>query len=119
MFFENSIKPSDFQMLQRSLTTYAKVEDIKELRTDIADKADQSDIARIDSDNQEIKKNFSNFTPKMELQGRLDIITKDLERKLKDKCSETYFKKIIGGYDEKIKKCSSFLQDNEDLMNSR
>ena len=106
-------------MLQRSLTTYAKMEDIKELREDIGDKANQSDIARIDSDNQEIKKNFSNFMSKMELQARFDIITKAVEQKLKDKCSESLFRKIIGSYDEKIKKCSSFLQDNEDLMNGR
>ena len=38
---------------------------------------------------------------------------------MKDKCSESYFKKIIGSYDEKIKKCSNFLNDNKATLDDR
>ena len=49
----------------------------------------------------------------------MDIICKDLDKKLKDKCSESYFKKIIMSYDKKMEKCSLLLKENKELMEKR
>jgi hypothetical protein len=58
---------------------------LKEIRDDINGKANRHDIEIIGAETEDIKKSFSNIASKHEMKGYMDVITKDMNNKFKDR----------------------------------
>ena len=99
---DNFAGKSDVDKLARTLSEYAPLFHVKELRNDIQDFVKRDDFNIVARELEYVKKDLGKLCSKEEMMTRLTVFNSEVNTKLMDRPTIVYFKKVLQAYDQKI-----------------
>jgi hypothetical protein len=99
---EITIKKTDIDKLRDKFSDYVPMFKFNDVRDEVNNRARKEDVTVLQREMITMRKSFENMCTKEEMITRLNVFNSDLNTKLQDRPTMTYFKKVLGAYDSKI-----------------
>ena len=99
---ENCATKIDLSKMSDKMSEYATAAHLKALSDDIGNMIKLEDFNILSRDIDRFKRDMGRLCTKEELMTRLNVFNSDVNTKLHDRPTISYFKKVLSAYDQKI-----------------
>ena len=109
MSIDTSAKLTDLDKVKEKMNALTPLTLFQNMADDIGDMARKDDLEKIKRELDFIKKDFDSMCTKEEMIKRLNVFNSDVNTKLMDRPTISYFKKVLSAYDVKIEQFNIIL----------
>jgi hypothetical protein len=105
-------KNEDVEAIYKKLNDYAQTYVIRDLQDSLGDVIKKEEFNVVYGDIEYLKKDLGKLISKEEFMTRLNVFNSEVNSKLADRPTTSYFKKVLSAYDEKIETFNDSLNDH-------
>ena len=102
MNLEGTAKLQDIDDLSKRLQDYAPIHMLKDVQDDLSELIRKEEFNIVARELDYLKKDLGRLCSKEELMTRLNVFNSEVNIKLHDRPTISYFKKVLAAYDSKI-----------------
>lgn len=113
---DTTAKMADIEKLQSKFNEYTPLSTMRFIQDDLSDIIKKEDFDIVAREIEAIKKDTGRYCSKEELVNRLGIFNQDVNTKLHDRPTISYFKKVLGAYDTKIEQFNYALNEQVEKL---
>lgn len=112
MNMETVVKKRDLDQVYHKMQDYAPLKMIKDMQEDIGDFVNREEFNITLREIDFVKRDLGQLCSKEELMTRLNVFNSEVNIKLHDRPTISYFKKVLHAYDAKIDQVNDTLKEN-------
>ena len=105
-------KNEDIEAIYKKLNEYAQAYVVRDIQDSFGDVIKKEEFNVVYGDIEYLKKDLGKLISKEEFMTRLNVFNSEVNSKLADRPTTSYFKKVLSAYDEKIENFNDSLNNH-------
>ena len=112
----NYAKSEEVEAIYKKLNDYAQVYIVRDIQESFLDMVKKEEVNVLAGEIEYLKKDHGKLINKEEFMTRLNVFNSEVNSKLADRPTTSYFKKVLSAYDQKIESFNDSLNDHIDKL---